>query len=65
MEGISGYIDKVTFPNGKTYALKAYIEEVRPLSCTKCGGPLKLKYGHGQCKYCGTYYAVNCEVVEE
>jgi ssDNA-binding Zn-finger/Zn-ribbon topoisomerase 1 len=60
-----GYVTCVTLPSGKTYAFKAVIEEVYPMTCPKCGGQLELKYGHGKCSYCGTNYATDMKIVEE
>ena len=64
-EKIDGYIDTITLPNGKTYALRCQIIEVYPISCPKCGGSFELKYGNGQCPYCGTYYTTDFKLVEK
>jgi hypothetical protein len=62
-EKFDGYIDKIRI-NGKTYAIKAQITEIHPMTCPKCGSPLELHYGEGKCDYCGTSYTSRF-VVEE
>lgn len=36
-EKLDGYINKIVLPNGKVYGIKAYIVEVYPIKCPKCG----------------------------
>ena len=55
MEKVDGYISKIQV-NGKTFGIKAYIEEVYPTICKNCGAPVEIKYGEGACQYCGTKY---------
>lgn len=64
MEKIDGYISKICW-NGKTYALRCEVVEARPITCKKCGQPFQLKYGEGQCKYCGTYYTTKFYIEEK
>ena len=64
MGKIDGYISRINL-QGKTYALKCEIVEAHPLTCPKCGGSFELKYGKGQCPYCGTHYSTQLKIVEE
>ena len=63
-EHIDGYINRIQI-GGKTYALKCEIIEAKPIVCKKCGGPVELKFGHGKCEYCGTFYSTNFTIIEE
>lgn len=63
-EKFGGYIDKVCI-YGVTYKLKCEIAEVHPLICTRCGYPLELHNGRGQCPACGTNFSAVLKVVEE
>lgn len=54
--GVDGFISRVAFPNGKTYALKTEIITAKPLICPRCGASSQLKYGEGHCDYCGTNF---------
>lgn len=63
-EKFDGYISKIRLPDGKIYKLKCEIVEIHPMTCTKCGGPVELKFGTGKCSYCGTNYATNFSIVE-
>lgn len=60
---VDGYISRISV-NGKVYALKCDLVITKPITCTKCGAPLELKYGHGTCSYCGTHYSTNFRVEE-
>lgn len=62
-EKIEGYISKICL-NGKIYRLQCEVVEVHPISCTKCGGPVELKFGYGKCNFCGTNYATNFKIEE-
>ena len=64
-EKLDGFISTITLPNGKKYGLRCAIVEVQPIVCPKCGASFDLKYGHGKCDYCATYYATEFKVVEE
>ena len=59
-----GYISKICLC-GKTYKLRCEIVEVHPLICTRCGHPLELHNGRGQCPACGTNFSAVVQVVEE
>ena len=61
---ISGYINKITLPSGKTYGLKCEVIEIHPITCPKCGSSFELKYGNGKCEYCGTYYTTKFSLEE-
>ena len=63
-KNIDGYINRITLPNGKTYALQCEVVEVYPITCPKCGGSFDLKYGYGKCDFCGTNYATNFKLTE-
>lgn len=63
-EKVDGYISKIKVGE-KTYALQCEIIEARPIICKKCGASFQLKYGEGQCTYCGTYYTTKFDIVEE
>lgn len=58
------YTSKITI-NGKTYDLKCEVVETHPINCHKCGTPLQLKYGEGQCLRCGTYYTTHFYIEEQ
>ena len=60
-----GYISKIMFPNGNVYKLRCEVVEVYPMICSRCGGQLELKYGSGQCPYCGTNFTTQFKIVEE
>lgn len=64
MKQIDGYIDSIVLPNGKKYALKCTIVEAKPITCTHCGAPVELKFGHGKCEYCDTLYSTHFEIME-
>lgn len=64
MDNIDGYISKIHV-NGKTYALRCEVVEARPIICKKCGSSFQLKYGEGQCEYCGTYYTTHFYIEEK
>lgn len=64
MKEIDGYISTITLPNGKTYGLKVYLTEVKPIVCPKCGASFELRYRTGKCGYCGTWYSTNFELKE-
>jgi predicted Zn-ribbon and HTH transcriptional regulator len=57
------YITRISI-GGKTYKLGCEIITVKPIVCKKCGGSFELKYGSGQCQYCGTYYTTKVEIEE-
>lgn len=59
-----GYISRICVC-GKTYKLRCEIVEVHPLICTRCGHPLELHNGRGQCPACGTNFSAVLKVVEE
>ena len=59
-----GYISEIHL-DGKIYKLRCEIVEAAPIVCPKCGASFELKYGSGQCKYCGTYYSTQFKIVEE
>ena len=61
---IDGYISKICL-NGKTYGLKCEVVEARPIICNRCGSSVQLKYGEGQCEYCGTYYTTRFYIEEK
>ena len=63
-EKIDGYISKITV-NGKVYALKCEVVEVRPITCSKCGASFQLHHGEGQCPHCGTYYTTHFYIEEK
>lgn len=63
-ERIDGYINKIMLPSGKTYGIKAYITEIHPINCPKCGGSFELKFGSGKCPYCNTYFTTEFKLVE-
>lgn len=62
-EKIDEYINKIKIYD-KTYAIKAYITEIHPINCPKCGGSFELKYGNGKCPYCNTYFTTEFKLVE-
>ena len=62
-EKLYGYINKITV-NGHTYGIKAYITEIHPINCPKCGGSFELKYGNGKCPYCNTYFTTEFKLIE-
>ena len=64
MEKIDGYISKITM-GGKTYALKAYIQEIYPAICKNCGAPVEIKNGEGTCPYCKTKYTTYIDLKEQ
>lgn len=64
-EKFGGYINSITLPDGKTYKLQCEVVEVYPMTCPKCGGHVELKYGYGECNYCGTTFATNFKIVEQ
>lgn len=59
-----GYISKICL-FGKTYKLQCEIVEVHPLICTRCGHPLELHNGSGQCPACGTHFSAVMAIKEE
>lgn len=63
-EHIDGYISRIRLPGGKIYKLLCEVVEVYPMTCTKCGGQLELKYGTGTCPFCKTMYTTNFKVEE-
>lgn len=63
-EKFGGYISEICL-YGVKYKLKCEITEVHPLICTRCGHPLELHYGRGQCPACGTNFSAVLKVVEE
>ena len=63
MEQIDGYINRIKI-SGKVYKLRCEIVETYPTICPKCGASFELKYGSGQCNYCGTYYTTQFKLVE-
>jgi len=64
-EEFAGYISKIEMPDGKIYKLRCEVVEVYAMTCPKCGGKLELKYGSGECKYCGTSFTTQFKIVEE
>jgi hypothetical protein len=64
-EEFAGYISKIQMPNGKVYKLRCEVIEVYAMTCPHCGGKLELKYGSGECKYCGTSFTTQFKIVEE
>ena len=62
--GYDGFISEIHLASGKKYLLRAYVTEVHPITCKKCGGQLELKYGEGKCTFCGTHYSTQFNVVE-
>lgn len=63
MNDCDGYISKIVV-RGKTYKLRCEIVEVYDMSCPKCGAPLKLHYGNGECNYCHTHFTTQFKVME-
>ena len=63
MDKFDGYISKVSI-GGKLYKLQCEVVEVYPMTCSKCGAPVELIYGRGQCLYCGTHYTTNFSIQE-
>ena len=61
---VDGYISRIKLPNGKTYALKCELVQVRALNCPNCGAPFFLKYGEGHCEYCDTHFTTHFTVEE-
>lgn len=59
----AGYISRINV-GGKTYKLRCEVEEVHPISCTKCGAPIELHFGEGECQHCGTKFSSRV-IVEE
>lgn len=64
-EKFDGYINTIVLPNGKKYKLQCEVVEIYPMTCPKCGGHVELKYGYGECSYCGTSFATNFKIVEQ
>lgn len=62
--GYDGFISEIHFESGKKYLLRAYVTEVHPINCKKCGGQLELRYGEGTCTFCGTHYSTQFNIVE-
>lgn len=60
---VDGYISRISV-GGKTYALKTEVVIAKPLTCSKCGASLILRYGEGQCEHCGTYYSSHITIEE-
>lgn len=63
MDKVDGYITKIAI-DGKVYALRCEIVEVYATTCPKCGGNVTLKYGTGNCDFCGTSYTTQFKMVE-
>lgn len=59
----SGYINSIQL-DGKLYKLQCEVVEVYPMSCPKCGAPIKLRYGQGHCPYCDTHYTTKFSIQE-
>lgn len=63
-EPFGGYVHSVVL-NGVLYKLQCEIVEVHPLICTRCGHPLELHNGRGQCPACGTNFSAVMAIKEE
>ena len=42
---VDGFINRITLPNGKTYALQCKLIEAHPITCPKCGASFELAFG--------------------
>jgi len=60
---VAGYVNKIQIGN-KLYKIRAEVTEVYPMTCTKCGAPMKLYHGEGTCDHCGTSFTTMYKVVE-
>lgn len=63
MNKIDGYISRITV-NEKTYGIKAYLTEIKPITCPKCGASFELRYGTGKCEYCNTWFSTEFSIKE-
>ena len=61
---VDGFINKITLPNGKTYALQCKLIEAHPITCPKCGASFELAFGRGKCNYCDTYFTTEFKITE-
>ncbi len=59
-----GYIKEIIMPNGKVYKLQCEVVEVYPMQCPRCGGRVELKYGSGDCQFCGTAFTTQFKITE-
>ena len=59
----AGYISSIRL-DGKLYKLQCEVVEVYPMTCPKCGAPIKLHYGQGHCPYCDTHYTTKFSIQE-
>lgn len=64
-EKFDGYIHTIQLPNGKRYKLRCEVVEIYPMICPKCGGHVELKYGSGECNFCGTAFSTQFKIVEQ